>query len=109
MPENSFPVFKEVPRAAYIDPLMIDAKRLAQLLGVSESFVRKMDRAGKIPCPQKIGSCVRWRLDEIQAWVRADCPERQRWVEVRATALASGGRLVAPSGTIQKHIPGAAA
>lgn len=109
MQEYCSPVSKEASRAAAIDALMIDAERLAQLLDVSVSLVRKMDRSGKIPAPLKLGSCVRWRVDEIAAWVRADCPDRQRWAIMREAALGAGGRPVAPSSTMQKQCSGVAA
>jgi len=34
---------------------------------------------GKLPRPLKIGGAVRWRLDEIRAWLAAGCPNRQEW------------------------------
>lgn len=59
--------------------LAVDAKRLAELLAVSLRTVRRLDSAGKLPRPVRIGGAVRWRLDEITAWLAADCPHRNRW------------------------------
>ncbi len=59
--------------------LAVDAKRLAELLAVSLRTVRRLDSAGKLPRPVRIGGAVRWRLDEIAAWLASDCPDRNRW------------------------------
>lgn len=64
-----------------IAPLMIDAKRLAALLSVSEKTIRRWDVAGKIPRPIRLSSAaIRWSRSTIEAWLQA-CEE-------------AGGRLV---------------
>jgi len=66
------------PRVA-LDGRAIDAKEVARLLSLSERTVRRLDQEGKLPRPVRIGGSVRWRLEEIQAWLHSGCPERGRW------------------------------
>ena len=54
--------------------LMLSTKSLARELGVSERTIRKLNSAGKIPEPRKVGTNVRWSTEEIQEWIRAGCP-----------------------------------
>lgn len=52
---------------------------LGTLLGISRSMVHKLNSAGKLPAPVRLGRCLRWRADEIAAWVAAGCPSRADW------------------------------
>lgn len=64
-------------------PLAVDAIQLAALLGLSVRTVRRLDASGKLPCSVRIGGAVRWRRDEIEAWLAAGCPDRQKWESIR--------------------------
>ena len=63
--------------------LLWAAGQLATALGMSERGVRKLDRSGRIPRPIRIGRSVRWRVDEIRAWLDAGAPSRDRWEAMR--------------------------
>ncbi|MBN2560177.1 MAG: helix-turn-helix domain-containing protein [Phycisphaerae bacterium] len=65
------------------EPLLIGALELAKRLGLSLRTVRRLDCSGKLPRPVKIGGAVRWRVEEIAAWLAADCPDRERWETLR--------------------------
>lgn len=58
---------------------------VARKLGVSRSFVHKMRSQGKLPEPVRLGRCLRWRADEIAAWIAAGCPTRDTWIWEAAT------------------------
>lgn len=57
-------------------PLLLSARDLAALLRLSLRTIRAMDAAGKLPAPLRIGGSVRWRTDDIRAWLDAGCPPR---------------------------------
>lgn len=54
---------------------MLDVRAVARLLGCCPRNVRRLSDAGRMPQPLKIGALVRWRADELQAWIAAGCPE----------------------------------
>jgi predicted DNA-binding transcriptional regulator AlpA len=60
--------------------VLLDAKGLALMMSCSLRHVRRMDAAGDLPAPLKVGGrLVRWRAAEIRAWIEAGCPDRQAW------------------------------
>ena len=61
------------------ETLAVGARRLGEMLGLSERTVRRLDAAGKLPRPIQIGGSVRWRLDEIATWLHAGAPSRDKW------------------------------
>jgi predicted DNA-binding transcriptional regulator AlpA len=66
--------------APALEPLLVSAKSLAKLLGVSLRTIRAMDRAGRLPAPLRLSpGCVRWRYTEILGWLNGGCPTRQAW------------------------------
>jgi predicted DNA-binding transcriptional regulator AlpA len=77
-------------------PLLIAARPLADSLAVSLATLRRMDSSGRLPRPIRLSNgAVRWRADEIRAWVEADCPRRSEWEAFRASSNESarlGGR-----------------
>jgi predicted DNA-binding transcriptional regulator AlpA len=65
-------------------PLLLKAEDAAGVLGMSRAEFYKLHSAAKVPRPLKLtGKLVRWRRDELAAWVTAGCPNREKW-EVRA-------------------------
>ncbi|HET6575911.1 MAG TPA: helix-turn-helix domain-containing protein [Fimbriiglobus sp.] len=60
-------------------PLVVDARRLAVLLGCGLRTVRTHDAAGKLPAPVRIGGRVVWRVSEIRDWLAAGAPDRATW------------------------------
>ncbi len=64
-------------------PLAIRAKELAALLGVSLRQVWRLSSSGKLPKPVRLGGSVRWRRNEIIAFLEAGCPDRQSWEAMR--------------------------
>lgn len=69
--------------------IAIDARQLAELLGLSVRTVRRLDSSAELPRPIRIGGAVRWRYEEIKAWIAADCPDRQQWESIKAQGGAS--------------------
>lgn len=63
------------------EPLMIDVRGVAALLGVSARHVQGLDYSGRLgPMPVKLGRSARWSIEEVREWVRAGCPTRPKWL-----------------------------
>ena len=69
--------------APALEPLLLSARDLAALLRLGLRTVRSMDAGGKLPAPVRVGGSVRWRLDELRAWLDAGAPDRQTWARIR--------------------------
>jgi len=69
--------------APALEPLLLSARDLAAMLRLGLRTVRSMDAAGKLPAPMRIGGSVRWRLDELRAWLDAGAPDRATWARIR--------------------------
>ncbi len=63
--------------------LALSARELSDRFGVSLRHVRRMDSAGLLSAPIRLGRSVRWPADEIEAWMKAGAPDRRRWGEIR--------------------------
>jgi len=70
-------------RVSAVEPLLLSARDLASLLRLGLRTIRSMDAAGKLPAPVRVGGSVRWRLDELRAWLDAGAPDRQTWARIR--------------------------
>ena len=70
--------------APAVEPLLLSARDVAALLGVSLRTVRAMDSSGRIPEPIRLSpGCVRWRHAEVCDWAAAGAPDRQTWARIR--------------------------
>jgi predicted DNA-binding transcriptional regulator AlpA len=66
-------------------PLLLDGRDAARLCGVSPATWYRMVAAGRCPAPVRLSAgCVRWRAQELRAWVEAGCPDRRTWEALRA-------------------------
>lgn len=66
---------------------LIDIKATAEICGgCSTRHVRRLADAGKMPAPLKLGTLLRWRRDEILAWIATGCEPVRR-------VSGKGGRL----------------
>ena len=70
------------------DPLCVDRAGLARMLGISMRQIYRLDDAGKIPAALALGTCKRWSIEEIEAWVRAGAPPRRVWQNLRSAVAA---------------------
>ena len=81
-------------------PLMVSTPDAARLLGVSKSHFNQLNSSGRIgPRPHKLGAAVRWSVRELEAWVDAGLPGRERWLERSAGRTPDGLRLAGDYGT----------
>ncbi len=73
-------------------PLALSATQLAKQLGVSLRHVRRMDSAGLLPKPVRLGRSVRWSVEEVHAWMEAGAPDRRRWEQSKQRRDRRDGR-----------------
>jgi prophage regulatory protein len=59
--------------------LAISARELAAMLDVSLRQIWRLNAAGKLPRPARLGGSVRWNREEVQKWFESGCPSRQAW------------------------------
>ena len=60
--------------------LLLTAGDLAEILNVSKNHVLKMHTVGRLgPRPVRLGRAVRWSRNEVEKWVTAGCPPRNKW------------------------------
>ena len=71
---------------AAIPSELISAVQLAVLLGISERTLYRLKSNGHLPKPILLGGSVRWRVDEIQAWIADGCPMPFSWAQERGSA-----------------------
>ena len=64
-------------------PLLLTAKELGRLLGVALCTVWTWNAAGRIPLPLRIGGTTRWRRREIEQWIEAGAPGREKWESMK--------------------------
>lgn len=80
----------------WTDPLtspslaLLTGAKAAAMLGISRAHFYRMHKAGRIPQPVRLGGSVRWRVDELRAWIAAGMPSRQRWQDMPTTSWKGG-------------------
>ena len=62
-----------------VTPLLLGAKQVGLMLGISRSTVHRLNAEGRLPRPVRLGRAARWRREELAQWVEAGCPPRERW------------------------------
>ncbi len=62
---------------------LLNVKSLAAMLSVSVRSIWKMDASGKLPEAIRFAGNVRWRKDEIMAWIDSGAPTRERWMAMK--------------------------
>lgn len=65
------------------EQLALTARQAAKLLGISTRHLWALNSSGRLPAPIRLGRSVRWRRDELQAWLDANCPSRDKWEAMR--------------------------
>ncbi len=64
-------------------PLLADRVLAARLLGISVKTFDRLRVTGRIgPQPIRLGSKVLWRVDELRRWIKAGCPNADRWRQI---------------------------
>ncbi len=66
-----------------ITPVLLNYTEAAKLLRVSEQHLLRLNEAGKIPAPLRLGKSVRWSKKELEDWVDAGGPGREEWERIK--------------------------
>jgi predicted DNA-binding transcriptional regulator AlpA len=69
--------------------LLIPDTEAAALAGVCRATWHRLRAANKVPPAVRLGRAVRWRREEVIAWIEAGCPDGPTW----AAMQTSGRRL----------------
>jgi predicted DNA-binding transcriptional regulator AlpA len=60
--------------------IVLTATEAAKLLGISQRHFWRCHATGQLgPRPISLGRSKRWRIEELQTWLAAGAPARQRW------------------------------
>ena len=65
---------------------LLSQRDLAERLQVSKRKIQRMDVAGQLPRPIRLGRSVRWRASEIDEWLQGGAPSRRLWEQREAQA-----------------------
>jgi hypothetical protein len=69
---------------------LLGAPEVANLLCISETMVRSMDKSGELgPAPIRLRGRLLWSRFELENWVKAECPRRERWVAMKEQGHAT--------------------
>lgn len=52
---------------------LLDVRAVAALLDCSPRHVYRMADAGQLPAPVRLGALVRWRRQDLDAWLADGC------------------------------------
>jgi excisionase family DNA binding protein len=58
---------------------LLSVADVCEVLDVSRTTLYRLKSSGKLPRCIKLGRSVKYRRDEIEAWIAAGCPPRSKW------------------------------
>lgn len=61
------------------DARLVSAEELARILAISTRSLWRLRSAGQLPRPVKLGGSIRWRIDEVERWIKVGCPSLADW------------------------------
>jgi predicted DNA-binding transcriptional regulator AlpA len=66
--------------------MLMNDKKTAAELGISRRKLWTMNSMGQLPAPIRMGRSVRWRVSDIEEWVRLGCPSREVFEAAKGAA-----------------------
>lgn len=68
-----------------VPALLLSRKQVGLALGgMSIATIDRLSNSGRLgPRPVRFGKLIRWRRDELEAWIRAGLPCREVWEKRR--------------------------
>ena len=58
---------------------LLSVQNVSEMLGVSPRHIRRLNDAGRMPAPVRLGKSVRWPESALTEWVKAGCPDCRKW------------------------------
>jgi excisionase family DNA binding protein len=66
-----------------VTPVLLKHGEVANLLGISEQHLSRLNAAGRIPAPLKLGKSTRWSRKELEEWITAGGPPKAEWEQLK--------------------------
>lgn len=63
---------------------LINVRTVAKMLATSVRSVWRYRSAGRLPKSVNVGSSIRWRMSDIQLWIKLDLPTQQEFEAIKA-------------------------
>src|SRR5262245_35376515 len=63
--------------------VLLPKKASCAIAGLSDRTWSRLEAAGKVPAPIRVGKAKRWRAQELKDWIEAGCPDRASWEAIR--------------------------
>jgi predicted DNA-binding transcriptional regulator AlpA len=80
MPESST---IPVPSIAAVEPLLLDIKQTAKVLGISVRTLSTWDILGKVPSPIRLCRRLLWSSLDLKLWAQKGFPSRQVFEQLK--------------------------
>lgn len=71
--------------------LLINAKEVAFLCGISRPYIYVLLKSKKFPNPIRLGRKVLWQREKLELWIRLNCPN-QKALEISMKRMLRGER-----------------
>ncbi len=84
---------------------LISVKAVAEMLHVSTRHVRRLVDRGAMPASAKLGAVVRWRRDQVEAWIAGGCLPIRTSSHHQTTRRQTTARRTTPRNTITPQQP----
>lgn len=84
-PARALKTHEPEDRRADDSAILLRLREVAKRLGISLAHAARLNASGRLPQAVRLGRCVRWSVIDLDAWVAAGAPSRDRWNALRRT------------------------
>lgn len=77
------------PKPRRLPPALLRRPQAARHMGVGTSTLDRLNAAGLVPPPIRLGGSLCWGRHELDEWCRHGCPPRAEWRPVWDAILAA--------------------
>ncbi|OHB54349.1 MAG: hypothetical protein A2173_10100 [Planctomycetes bacterium RBG_13_44_8b] len=65
---------------------LLTAQAVGKMLSLSKRQIFRLNSCGKIPAPVRISGAVRWKLSDIELFLRWNCPDRKTFESMQESS-----------------------